>query len=156
MSIDPNGDETDSGPEHHDVVLAVIVSGGKVLLCHRHPSRTWFPNVWDLPGGHVELGEDRVDALAREIREELGIEISKPGSSVLRSSSPTVDIEIWAVTDWQGDIVNAEPLEHDQIGWFMPTELESLDLADPDVAVAATKALMMISPGNPDATSPSI
>ena len=43
------------------------------------------------PRGHVELREDRVDALAREIREELGIEISKPGSSVLRSSSPTVE-----------------------------------------------------------------
>ncbi len=33
------------------------------------------PNVWDLPGGHVDTGERRMDALVRELGEELGIEL---------------------------------------------------------------------------------
>ncbi len=41
---------------------------------HRSPERRWFPDVWDLPGGHVEPGEDERTALRRELREEVGVE----------------------------------------------------------------------------------
>jgi hypothetical protein len=41
----------------HEIVAAVLVRDGRVLLCHRSPGREWFPNVWDLPGGHVEADE---------------------------------------------------------------------------------------------------
>ena len=38
----------------HDVVAGVLIRDGHVLLCHRSPAREWYPDVWDLPGGHVE------------------------------------------------------------------------------------------------------
>ncbi|KAG1647452.1 CTP pyrophosphohydrolase [Nymphon striatum] len=108
--------------EHHDVVAAALVRGDTVLLCHRHPNRRWYPNVWDVPGGHVDPGESPLDALVRELREELGIEIDPTlAVSVLRSSpKPDLDIEIWAVPSWQGEIVNAEPDEHDELRWLVP------------------------------------
>lgn len=63
----------------HYVVMGLPRRNDHVLLCHRHPQRRWYPNVWDLPGGHVEPHEDPRDALERELREELGIAIARPG-----------------------------------------------------------------------------
>ncbi|WP_084685963.1 NUDIX domain-containing protein [Nonomuraea coxensis] len=54
-------------------VTAVLRDGDRVLLCHRNAGRRWYPDVWDLPGGHVEEGEDPKESLVRELREELGI-----------------------------------------------------------------------------------
>ncbi len=44
---------------------------GKILLCDSHK----WPGLYTVPGGHVELGETCEDALVREIREEVGLEI---------------------------------------------------------------------------------
>jgi 8-oxo-dGTP diphosphatase len=39
------------------IVAAFLRDGNRVLLCHRSAARRWYPDVWDLPGGHVEDGE---------------------------------------------------------------------------------------------------
>ena len=57
----------------HDVVAAVLVEDRQVLLVHRSPTREAFPNVWDLPGGHIEDGESPRQAITRELNEELDI-----------------------------------------------------------------------------------
>ncbi|MEO3887774.1 NUDIX domain-containing protein [Nonomuraea sp. B5E05] len=51
----------DSGPVR--IVTAVLRDGDRVLLCHRSAGRRWNPDVWDLPGGHVEEGEDPKESL---------------------------------------------------------------------------------------------
>ncbi|WP_428833210.1 NUDIX hydrolase [Micromonospora coerulea] len=56
----------DSGPVR--IVTAVLRDGDRVLLCHRSAGRRWYPDVWDLPGGHVEEGEDPKESLVRELR----------------------------------------------------------------------------------------
>jgi 8-oxo-dGTP diphosphatase len=55
------------------VVAAVIVRDGKILICQRRHDDS-FPLKWEFPGGKIEPGEDDSQALAREIREELGVE----------------------------------------------------------------------------------
>lgn len=55
------------------VVAGVLRRNGRLLLFHRRPDRTHYPDVWDLPGGHVEVGESTIDALVRELAEELGV-----------------------------------------------------------------------------------
>jgi 8-oxo-dGTP pyrophosphatase MutT (NUDIX family) len=42
---------------HCRVAAAALVNSDRVLLSHRHPSRRWYPNVWDIPGGHIEDDE---------------------------------------------------------------------------------------------------
>jgi len=64
---------------------------------------------------------------------------------VLRNSpNPGLEIEVWAVTSWRGEIINAAPTEHDKIGWFNQAEFQQLDLADPDVATACITALHIL------------
>ena len=55
----------------HVVVCGALVENGAVLLVHRSPTRRAYPDLWDLPGGHVEAGESELKALAREMDEEL-------------------------------------------------------------------------------------
>lgn len=59
----------------HEVVVGALVREGRVLLVHRSPNRRAYPDVWDLPGGHVEKDESELDALAREMHEEVGVQI---------------------------------------------------------------------------------
>ena len=46
-----------TGRVHH-VVAGVLVAGNRVVLGHRSTARRWYPDVWDVIGGHVEPGED--------------------------------------------------------------------------------------------------
>jgi 8-oxo-dGTP pyrophosphatase MutT (NUDIX family) len=112
------------------VVAALLRDGDRVLLCHRSPHRRWYPDVWDLPGGHVEPGELPGAALARELREELGIHIATPsGSPAHEVHADTADMQIWVIEAWAGTPVNAAPDEHDAIEWFTADALEGLALA---------------------------
>jgi mutator protein MutT len=58
-----------------DVAAALIFNEGKLLITQRRPD-DHLPNLWEFPGGKVEPGETFAACLVREIREELGIEIS--------------------------------------------------------------------------------
>ena len=50
----------------------IINSKGEVLLCH---SEKWMDN-YTIPGGHIELGEQMEDALKREVKEEVGLDVT--------------------------------------------------------------------------------
>ena len=56
------------------VVAAVIERGGRILVSQRGPG-AGQPGRWEFPGGKREQGEDDETALARELREELGVEL---------------------------------------------------------------------------------
>nr|WP_276615595.1 NUDIX domain-containing protein [Nonomuraea basaltis] len=101
-----------------------------MLLCHRSAGRRWYPDVWDLPGGRVEEGEDPKESLVRELREELGITASEPCSPPMHESrTATFDMQIWVIDRWTGTPVNAAPDEHDAVAWFETSDLDSLRLA---------------------------
>ena len=56
------------------VAAAIVVEGGRVLLTQRKRG-THLEGLWEFPGGKVEPDEDPKQALARELREELGIDV---------------------------------------------------------------------------------
>lgn len=120
-------------PLKYHVACGLLVRNGLVLLVHRSSAKTANPNVWDLPGGHLEPGENSSQALVRELQEELGVSITLPvGNAIHTRSSSDLVLDVWRVDDWAGDVVNAAPDEHDDIGWFSLDEAKSLDLADPE------------------------
>lgn len=119
-----------SAAEDHLVVAGLLIREDMVLLCHRSADRRWFPNVWDLPGGHVEAGETTSAALVRELQEELGIEVTAPTSpEIARLQGSNFDCRIWAIREWSGTPHCASD-EHDQIEWFSSSEIGELPLAD--------------------------
>ncbi|WP_058270274.1 (deoxy)nucleoside triphosphate pyrophosphohydrolase [Olsenella massiliensis] len=66
----------DGGPQTLRVVAAVIFFQGRVLAGRRGDGR--LAGGWEFPGGKVEPGESDLDALQREIREELACELTDP------------------------------------------------------------------------------
>ena len=114
------------------VVTGALIEGRRILLCHRSPGRRWSPDVWDLPGGHVELGETPTEALERELFEELGVSVySLPPGPLVRLSTVDVEMGIWFVGSWNGAPTNLAPEEHDAIAWFTAEELTALEMAHP-------------------------
>jgi mutator protein MutT len=133
----------DSSARRAQIVAAFLRDGNRVLLCHRSAGRRWYPDVWDLPGGHVEDGEIPRAALVRELREELGIAIAEPsGQPIQEVRADTFDMQIWLVDEWAGTPINAAPGEHDTIAWFEAIELVDLCLAHDSYLATFTEVLV--------------
>lgn len=137
-------DQRTAGESLHHVVAGVLRFADVFLLCHRSPDREWYPDVWDLPGGHVEDRELPLDALRRELREELGIEattVSAEPVGHVKDGTAGLDLWVYAVSAWEGCVENRQPDEHDELGWFGPRQLTELRLAHP-----ALRDLLAYSP----------
>lgn len=122
-----------------DVALGALLRGGRVLLVHRSPAKRANPDIWDLPGGCIEHGESELEALSRELHEELGVHIDSWSAAHLYrlttgpSDEPAI-ASAWAIRDWRGQPHNRAPEEHTDVGWF---ELDALPLpAHPQMRAA--------------------
>ncbi len=114
------------------VVCAIIEQGDKVLAAKRG-SGTTNAGLWEFPGGKVDDGELPADALKREIREELGVEIDC--GQRLRSifySYPWINIEL---IPFICTIKNGEPIahEHEALCYISSKELHTLKWASADL-----------------------
>src|SRR6185503_8810308 len=107
----------------HEVVAALIVQSNKILLGQRAAERDFYPDVWDMFGGHVEPGEAHEATLVRELQEELGITPSEwrfleTLSVSLPETSEAMVVHLFLVTAWTGTPFNRQPEEHSLIHWF--------------------------------------
>lgn len=118
------------------VTAAVIIESGRVLLAQR-PLSGRHPGAWEFPGGKVEQGETPEQCLARELREELGVEvqIERPFPAV-RHSYPDLDIELLA---FECRLTGGRPRDMGcrAHAWVEPERLEEYDLLPPDRRIAS-------------------
>jgi len=116
------------------VVGAAIVAGRRCLVAQRGPGMS-SPGRWEFPGGKVEAGERPEDALARELQEELGVEVAV-GLWVGRGEAPgrsgRVVLDVYLARLVRGE---ARPLEHAEVRWVGAPELATLEWAAADVPV---------------------
>lgn len=90
-----------------EVAAAVIFrADGQFLLGQRGPG-TFYPGYWEFPGGKVEAGETPRDALIRELREELGIEVLEASPWIVREhvyEHAHVRLHFFRVARWRGEL----------------------------------------------------
>jgi 8-oxo-dGTP diphosphatase len=88
------------------VVAAVVVrSDGRFLLAQR-PAGKVYAGYWEFPGGKIEPGEEAAAALARELNEELGIEVERAYPWITRHyvyAHATVDLSFFRVLEFRGE-----------------------------------------------------
>ena len=115
------------------VVAGVAVRGGRLMICRRRPDAS-NGLKWEFPGGKIEPGESPEAALARELREELDVEVRVgriadavfyryPGRDVL-------------VLFYRCEITSGEPkaIDCDAVAWVNPGDLGQYDFTGADRA----------------------
>jgi 8-oxo-dGTP diphosphatase len=96
------------------VAAAVIRRGRRVLLCQR-PVKKRHGGLWEFPGGKVCEGETLVDALSRELREELLVDVISAGATLLIERDIGSPFEIHFISTEIAGEPSAQ--EHDRIEW---------------------------------------
>ncbi|RKX74152.1 MAG: 8-oxo-dGTP diphosphatase MutT [Spirochaetes bacterium] len=116
------------------VVAGVLKKDGHVFLARRKRG-TSFERMWEFPGGKVENGESPEDALIREFREELGIDI-KVKRFICRSfysnENVTITLLAYEVNRVSGSITLCE---HEDARWVSLPEANRFELIPPDIEV---------------------
>jgi len=129
----------------HQCVGALVVQEESILLGLRSSTRAFYPNVWDIFGGHVEPGEQPEQTLVRELHEELGITAVRwkhvETLRLAQDDHGEIHLEIYLLLEWSGIPVNQQPDEHAIIQWFRIGQAKQLPLADPSYPEIFTRAL---------------
>jgi 8-oxo-dGTP diphosphatase len=100
-----------------EVVAAVMERPDGTFLLAQRPAGKVYAGYWEFPGGKVEPGEDAQAALARELHEELGVEVLRAYPWLMRVYAyphGTVRLDFFRVTAWRGE---PHPREGQAIAW---------------------------------------
>ena len=120
---------------HFNVAAGILCdASGRILIAERLGDGP-FHGLWEFPGGKISSDETPVEALARELAEELGIEVTNCASFMnLRHEydDRIVTIEFFIVSDW-----NSEPVgrEGQALRWVPRDQLDADELLPADVPV---------------------
>jgi 8-oxo-dGTP diphosphatase len=104
---------------------AAIVDRGRILILKRAPEMTYRPGAWDLPGGHLALGESIEECLIREVAEETGlaIEIERMLGLNKAVAEPYIQALYVGCTTGEPGSIRLRPREHTGARWVRFAEL---------------------------------
>lgn len=130
------------------VVAAVIERSDRRLLIGQRRRGDTSPLKWEFPGGKVEAGETPEDALARELKEELGATLQKwiVIGRVLHKYAETpeqLEILFFAAAISEGEL---SPRAFEKVAWVLPKELGDYDFLAANAALVAKLATGRIKP----------
>ena len=127
------------GPGKNTVIVvgaAIVHADADAVLCARRSAPPRLAGQWEFPGGKVESGETDVEAVVRECREELGVEVSvgpRIGADARINDRLTLRVYLARL---RPDQPEPRPLEdHDLLSWVPRHELLGLDWLAPDIPI---------------------
>jgi len=103
-----------------EVAAAVLQRPDGAFLLAQRPAGKVYAGYWEFPGGKIEPGEAAAAALARELHEELGIDIGEPYPWLTRVYTyphGTVRLQFFRVYEWKAE---PHPREDQAISWQQP------------------------------------
>ena len=104
----------------------------KVFLPRRALTKKFFPGVYEMPGGHIDFGEEMVKGLAREVKEELGmaITVGDPFFEFTYANpikgSHSIEIVYFAKFVEPINKITIQPEDHSEFGWFTLNEIDKI------------------------------
>jgi 8-oxo-dGTP diphosphatase len=118
------------------VVAALLERDGLLFAARRSPERR-EGGLWELPGGKVEAGESDQEALARELQEELSIEV-EVGAFVAESTHAYAHGTVTLV-GYRCSLVAGEPVlrDHDASHWLSARSIHEVEWAPADLPLLA-------------------
>ena len=115
-----------------EVVGGIIRRGDKYLLGKRPVGKSQGGH-WEFIGGKIEPGETPAQALARECREELALDIvNERIRTSVTHAYPDRTIHLTLIDCEPAPGYEPTALEHDALGWFAPSEMTALDFCPAD------------------------
>lgn len=130
------------------VVAAVIEGPDRRLLIGQRRKNDSSPLKWEFPGGKVRPGETAEAALARELREELGVTLTKSAElgrvrHQYAGFPEELEIRFFAAAIADGEV---RPLCFEQLAWVLPKDLGSYDFLSANRELVANLATGRIKP----------
>lgn len=124
-----------------DVAAGVLLHGdGRFLLAQRPPGRP-YAGYWEFPGGKIEDGESALEALIRELGEELGIGVAAADPWLTRTwRYPHADVRLrfFRIRHWRGEL---RAREHQALAWQAAHHVDVAPLLPANHAVLVALAL---------------
>jgi 8-oxo-dGTP diphosphatase len=104
------------------VASAFIHKDGKLLIARRALTESFLPGVYEMPGGHIEFGETMEEGLAREIKEELHVDvkIGEPFYVFTTTDSEiqhTIEVDYFATLIDPNQNIELNPEDHSEFRW---------------------------------------
>ncbi len=121
------------------VVAAALVDIDNRVLIAKRPDGKSMAGLWEFPGGKVEPGELPETALVRELKEEIGIDITESCLAPLTFASHVYNdfhllMPLYACRIWKGDVT---PVEGQELKWVRPINLSQYPMPAADVPLVA-------------------
>jgi 8-oxo-dGTP diphosphatase len=121
--------------KHLTVTAAILIHKGEILCMQRKASeRDYISLKYEFPGGKAEAGETMEDALSRELKEELNLDLRvKPNHYYMTVNHTYPDFSI-TMYCYKCEITNRtiECNDHHHYVWLRPKQLDTLDWASAD------------------------
>lgn len=145
-------------PDKHFTATAFLVRDGRVLLVNHRKLKRWLP-----VGGHIDAGEDPLQALRREVREEVGLDIAivadtlpvhshdvqglpRPETILLETIEPGhFHIDLIYFGHAVGGEPRLDPTEHSDQRWFSAQDLGAPEISE-DVRLLGRRAIQALMP----------
>jgi 8-oxo-dGTP diphosphatase len=116
------------------VAIGIIINQDNQVLIAKRASHQHQGNKWEFPGGKVEELETSQQALQRELKEELGIEIQYP-SYLINISHKYIDggtpkkvlLDVYEVREWQGEVIGDIGKEGQPLLWVEKSALNRFE-----------------------------
>lgn len=115
-------------------VVAALFSRGETVLVQQRPPGKSRALLWEFPGGKVEAGEGDAEALARECREELGVDVQVGGKLwEIVHEYADLHVELVLLRASMADDAQPQPHEAHQLAWIERRALPELPFCEADV-----------------------